>query len=133
MQAMEQDRLDNMESEAIRCSDLHQYEEAERLYREIIDTRMRSEGVHATYRDMYNLSSVLVAGRKYEEAEPVLSQLLVHLRQRESGRETSFFIQQEAGTARVLGRALEGLGKSVEAQNMLETAAELNARALNAD
>ena len=126
MQSGDQDRLTAMESEAEKHSELGESDEAEQLYREILNTRIVNEGPEASYRDMYNLSAVLVRREKYEEAEPMLRQLLTYLTQRQSGRETRNFIEQEEGTARLLVQALEGQGSLVEARQNQGTASKLD-------
>lgn len=126
MQSAEQDRLDAMETEASNHFELQEYDEAERLYGEILNTHLEHEGPQATYRDMFNLSVTLVKLQKHQESEPMLEQLLTYLTQR-SGRESRHFIEQEAGTARLLGQ-----GKHEQGRNMLDNASELDRRALNA-
>lgn len=82
-----------------------------------------------TLREMYNLSSVLVHRQKWVEAEPLLRKLLRELQERETGRETSNFMFQEAGTMRLLASSLTGLGQETEGNEMLGEAEAMRRRA----
>lgn len=119
--------LDAMELEAVSCFSLSQYNEAEQLYRRIMNARSETEGPEAARRDQYNLASVLVKEQKFDEAEPLLRDLLASLEAR-SIRNRKHFMQQEAGTMRLLVQTL-GKEKADEATKLSEAASHLEASA----
>ena len=95
MQATESPKLDELAREAAQHVESQEYDQAERLYREILKQRLEHEGIPATYTDMYNLGEVLDKSQKYDEALPVLRELFVYLSQRAVGQDTSKFVDME--------------------------------------
>lgn len=117
-----------LESQAEKFAEEGKYKEAETLYRQVLDKRTKVSGAEFAYRDMYNLSGVLVQQEKYQEAESFLSPLLEFLEAREGREGKREFIEQEAGTLRLLGRSLEGQGKD-GASEFLRRAEEMDGTA----
>ncbi|KAK4499169.1 hypothetical protein PRZ48_009681 [Zasmidium cellare] len=97
--------LDAMELEAVSYFSLHQYNEAEQVYRRIWQAQMEAKGPDEARREQYNLASVLVKEEKFDEAEPLLREVLGFLEAR-SNRNRKHFMQQEAGTMRLLVQTL---------------------------
>lgn len=89
------------------------------------------EGPLAASREAYNLSAILVQQQKWTEAEPLLRELLKDLQERETGRETTNFILQEAATMRLLGSSLVGLGREEEGRRFIGDAEVMERQAEN--
>lgn len=119
--------LDAMELEAVSYFSLHQYHEAEQVYRRIWQARIAADGLGAACREQYNLAAVLVKEEKFDEAQPLLREVLGSLQAR-SNRSRKHFMQQEAGTMRLLVETL-GEGQSEEATRLSEAASRLEASA----
>lgn len=109
------------------CFSLHQFNEAEQLYRQIMHAHSQAEDFDAARRDQYNLGSVLVRQRKFDDAEPLLRDLLAYLEAR-SVRNRKHFMQQEAATTRLLVQTL-GERQQEEATRLSEVASRLEAEA----
>ena len=92
---------------------------AEDTYRNIIDTVQRHEGQEAAYLDRYNLSNVLVLQHKYQEAEPMLRNILKYLTKRPVDDNTGHFLEQEDGAIRLLVQSIEGQDRNEEAEKLI--------------
>lgn len=96
---------------------------AEETHRYVVDTIQQHEGKEATYADRYNLSNVLVMQHKHAEAEPILRDMLSYLAKRPVDDDSGHFLEQEAGTIRMLVRSVKGQGRDDEADNLRAGAA----------
>jgi tetratricopeptide (TPR) repeat protein len=108
---------------------LKEYEQAEQTYKMMNQLGSTWNGEDSIWdtRTAYNLPAVLVAQKKYAEAEPILRQLLVAVesRTRPDGtnkEDLSIFLQQDIGSRRLMVETLNGLGKHDEADPIAKKA-----------
>ncbi len=101
----------------------------EKTRRAALEAQVAANGPQSATADAYNLAVVLVRGQKWTEGELLLRALLKDLQERETGRETSSFMYQEAGTMELLASCLAGLGREDEAQQVQGEAMELKQQA----
>jgi tetratricopeptide (TPR) repeat protein len=101
---------------------LKQYEQAEQTYKMMNQLGSIWNGEDSIWdtRTSYNLPAVLVAQKKYAEAEPILRRHLpgIESRTRPDGtdkQDLSHFLQQDIGSKRLMVETLNGLGKYDEA------------------
>ncbi|KAI5206123.1 hypothetical protein E4T39_02601 [Aureobasidium subglaciale] len=111
MDAATKNDLEDMISEAERNVSTGDFARAEDIYRRILPIIQQHQGPEAASTELYNFSNVLIQQQKHSEAEPILRNLLVSLAQRPINGETNHFLEQEAGTIRMLSRSLAVQGK----------------------
>ena len=115
-----QAELTRLQDEVASSSKAGHFDQAEKKYRQIIDIMHQHKGAEATYRDLYNISSVLVSQQKYDEAAPILTDLLLSLSQRSIDcDDNSNLLEQETGTVRLLIQTFRGQGRSEEADELM--------------
>jgi tetratricopeptide (TPR) repeat protein len=113
------DSIARFRDEAARLSAAGHFDEAEKIYRQIVDTIRQHEGPEASYRELYNLSSTLVSQQKYDEAEPILRDALARLACRPIHGDSGHLLEQETGTLRLLFQTVRGQGRAEEADKMM--------------
>ncbi|KER00929.1 hypothetical protein AUEXF2481DRAFT_35187 [Aureobasidium subglaciale EXF-2481] len=111
MDTSTKNNLTDMTSEALRHVSLGDLARAEESYQHIIPVMQQQEGTEAASRELYNLSNVRIQQQEYSEAESILRDLLVPLAQRPVDEDTVHFLEQEAGSVRMLSQSLSGQSK----------------------